>query len=76
MEVAYYAAKVCHFPEVCFYCGSEDHISADDDIQSQKRKFSIVRSICAACKADGLKNNVGCKKKRKLVEMLRSANSS
>ena len=53
MEVVYYARKVYHFPEVCVYCESEDHISADDDIQSIKHKFSIVRPICAACKADG-----------------------
>ena len=71
LEVAYYAGKVCHFPDVCVYCGSEDHTSADDDIQSLKHKFSIVRPICAACKADGKEpavrgeQNVGCKKKRK-----------
>ena len=71
MEVAYYAGKACHFPGVCFYCGNEDHISTDDDIQSQKHKFSVVRPICAACKADAKEpavrgeQNVGCKKKRK-----------
>ena len=60
--------EVCHLPEVCFYCGSEDHISADNDIQSLKHKFSIVRPICAACKADSKEpsvrgeQNVGCKK--------------
>ena len=41
LEVAYYAGKVCHFPDVCVYFGSEDHTSTDDDIQSLKHKFSI-----------------------------------
>ena len=67
-----------HFNRGGIQCGeglllsrSEDHISADDDIQSRKHKFSIVRLICAACKADSKdpaargEHNVGCKKKRK-----------
>ena len=59
IETTYYTGSgASRFEDICYYCGDNEILEDNDEIDELKAQYGIVRPICESCFAKGLRPNV------------------
>lgn len=53
MELQYYNAVLTHFPQVCYYCATEQCLLDDETTLDLRKNYAVVLPLCFICKAGG-----------------------
>ena len=59
IETTYYTGSgTSRFEDICYYCGDNEILEDNNEIDELKAQYGIVRPICESCFSKGLRPNV------------------